>query len=314
MKRVPVFFINGFLDSGKTTFIIDTIKGDGFNGKTLLLVCEEGEVEYDARMMKALYKTDIEYFESFEYFDYKKIDKMLEEYNPDRVVIEMNGMWEVSKLQFPKRLDIMQVIYFIDTNTFSTYFNNMRQQMTNMIQKSHVVAFINCKDKVEQLEPYKSALRMINSNAQFMILNSNMVAEDAFEEPLPYDITKEVIEIETQDFGTFYIDTFDHKDNYQDKVVSFIGQVFTSKKLPKGTFIIGRKVMNCCADDIQLCGFLVKSCLNHKIEDRSFVKIKARAKYEFSKEYNEEELMLDPIEITKVESLVNEVLDLTNPF
>ena len=314
MKRIPVFFINGFLDSGKTTFIIDTIKGDGFDGKTLLLVCEEGEVEYDARMMKALYKTDIEYFESFEDFDYKKIDKMLDEYDPDRVVIEMNGMWEVSKLQFPRRLDIMQVIYFIDTNTFSTYFNNMRQQMTNMIQKSHVVAFINCKDKVSQLEPYKSALRMINSNAQFMLLNSNMIAEDAFEEPLPYDITKEVIEIETQDFGTFYIDTFDHKDNYQNKIVEFVGQVFISKKLPKGTFIIGRKVMNCCADDIQLCGFLVKSFLNQKIEDRSFIKLKARANYEFSKEYNEEELMLEPLEITKVKPLENEILDLTNPF
>lgn len=42
MKNIPVFFIDGFLDSGKTTFIIDTIKTDGFDGSTLLLVCEEG--------------------------------------------------------------------------------------------------------------------------------------------------------------------------------------------------------------------------------------------------------------------------------
>ena len=30
MRNIPVFFINGILDSGKTTFIIDTIKTDGF--------------------------------------------------------------------------------------------------------------------------------------------------------------------------------------------------------------------------------------------------------------------------------------------
>lgn len=72
MKKIPVFFIDGFLDSGKTTFITDTIKSDGFDGKTLLLVCEEGEISYDARLLKADYRTDIAYFSSLEEFDYKK--------------------------------------------------------------------------------------------------------------------------------------------------------------------------------------------------------------------------------------------------
>ena len=39
MNRIPVFFINGILESGKTTFIIDTIHSDGFQGKTLLIAC-----------------------------------------------------------------------------------------------------------------------------------------------------------------------------------------------------------------------------------------------------------------------------------
>ena len=311
MKKVPVFFIDGFLDSGKTTFIIDTIKGDGFDGKTLLLVCEEGEVEYDARMMKAIYNTDIAYFSSFEDFDYKKVDKLLDEFDPDRVVIEMNGMWELEKLQFPRRMDIMQVIYFIDTSTFDVYFNNMRQKFVDIIKKSHVVAFINCSDAKKQIEPYKNALKLINSNAQFMLLDENMRASDAFEEPLPYDVTNDIIEIQDCYFGTFYIDTFDHKEVYDGKIVELCVQVFKSDKLPKNTFIGGRKVMNCCADDIQLCGFLVKSTLKQKLEDRSWVKIKAKVSYEFSSDYNEEELMLNPLEITKIEPLENEVLDLT---
>ena len=64
MRNIPVFFINGILDSGKTTFIIDTIKTDGFfeQGTTLLIVCEQGEVEYDEKEMLEKYKTSIEAF------------------------------------------------------------------------------------------------------------------------------------------------------------------------------------------------------------------------------------------------------------
>ncbi len=310
MNRVPVFFIDGFLDSGKTTFIIDTIKNDGFEGKTLLLVCEEGEVEYDARMMKAVYNTDISYFSSQEEFDYRKIASLIEEYEPDRIVIEMNGMWELSLLQFPKEMEILQVIYFINASTFGTYFNNMRQKFVDIIKRSSVVCFINCSDPASQIEPFKSALKMINSNTQFMIMDDKMRAQDAFEEPLPYDVDKSVITFDSKDYVTFYVDTFDHKERYENKIVEYDGQVFMSKKLPKGTFIIGRKVMNCCANDIQLCGFLVKSTLGKKIVDRSWIHIKAKLVYEFSNDYHEEEVMLEPLEITEISPFEEEVLNL----
>ncbi|MDD7735756.1 MAG: GTP-binding protein [Bacilli bacterium] len=310
MNKIPVFFIDGFLDSGKTTFIIDTIKSDGFDGSTLLLVCEEGEIEYDLKELKDKYHTDVEYFSGEGSFDYKVVGEMLNKYRPDRVVIEMNGMWELSSLQFPRELEILQVIYFIDASTFSTYFTNMRQKFVDIIKKSQVVVFTKCNDASKQIEPFKSALKMINSNAQYMIMNEDMKAFDAFEEPLPYDVTKEVITIEDRDFATFYIDTFDHKDRYNDKIVEYDGQVFFSKKLPKNTFILGRKIMNCCAQDIQLCGFLVKSCLGKKLKDRTYIHIKAKLVYEFSSDYNEEEVMLEPIEIKEIEPLKEEVLNL----
>ena len=45
----PVFIVNGFLESGKTTFIQDILEGSDFNAgeRTLLLMCEQGEVELD---------------------------------------------------------------------------------------------------------------------------------------------------------------------------------------------------------------------------------------------------------------------------
>ena len=43
----PVYMINGFLESGKTGFICYTLDQPYFRikGRTLLIVCEEGEEE-----------------------------------------------------------------------------------------------------------------------------------------------------------------------------------------------------------------------------------------------------------------------------
>ena len=49
MQDIPVYAFTGFLDSGKTKFIQETLEDPRFNAgeKTLLLVFEEGEEEYD---------------------------------------------------------------------------------------------------------------------------------------------------------------------------------------------------------------------------------------------------------------------------
>ena len=49
----PVYLIAGFLDSGKTSFI-NGILSDGFalEDRTMLLCCEEGEVEYDPKVLR----------------------------------------------------------------------------------------------------------------------------------------------------------------------------------------------------------------------------------------------------------------------
>ena len=56
MKQIPVYVISGLLESGKTTFIKDTIASDDFftKGKTLVLSGEEGEVEYEKEFLERL--------------------------------------------------------------------------------------------------------------------------------------------------------------------------------------------------------------------------------------------------------------------
>lgn len=49
-----VYIINGFLESGKTEFISYTLSQPYFQaeGTTLLILCEEGEIEYDSAILK----------------------------------------------------------------------------------------------------------------------------------------------------------------------------------------------------------------------------------------------------------------------
>ena len=57
----PVYMINGFLESGKTDFIRFTLEQPYFQirGKPLLILCEEGENEYDEELLKSS-RTEIE--------------------------------------------------------------------------------------------------------------------------------------------------------------------------------------------------------------------------------------------------------------
>jgi putative membrane protein len=312
MRKVPVFFIDGFLEAGKTTFIIDTLKSDiGENMmKTLLLVCEEGEVEYDPTFL-ATANTVMHVFESEEDFDYKVIEGLVKDERPDRIVIEMNGMWDLTRLQFPKNIEIVQIVEFIDASTFAQYYKNMSNKFTEIIKRAHLVCFTKCDNPEKQLEPFKSALKLVNGRCQYYIMDENMNASDAFKEPLPYDVNADVIKIAQEDYGTFYIDTFDNKDTYNHKVVEYDIMVIKSSKLPKNTFIAGRFIMNCCANDTQLYGFLVKDTLGKDLIDRQWIRIRARVEYEWSEEYNEEELVLYPMSIETIEGPKDSILNLT---
>ena len=142
-------------------------------------------------------------------------------------------------------------------------------------------------------------------------MNENGQLTDAFKIILPFDINADVITIKDNDYGIWYIDTFDHKENYDGKIVEFNAMVVMSKKLPKNSFIAGRLAMTCCSNDIQLYGHLCVNSLNTKLKDRSFIHLKAKVSYKYSKEYQEEECTLIPLSIEVIQPLENPVLDLT---
>lgn len=310
MKKVPVFLINGFLESGKTQFILATIHRDEFykRGKTLLLVCEEGENEYSPSDLEK-YNVQIEYIEENQMtVDY--LHSLYTKYQPQRIVIEMNLMWNQDKIIFPKYFELSQIISLIDGQTFPVYFANMRQQLIDIIKISDVVAFTKLSTR-DSLKPFQTSLKMINSQCLYCLIDENCLStQEAFDALLPYNIEDKEIVISDDDFGIFYIDTFDHRNDYQNKIVTFNAWVVKSDKLKNEEFIAGRKVLNCCAQDIQLYGFLVKSSLGMDLKHDSWIKLKAQCQIEYNDEYQEEEIILTPLEIKIIDEIEKPILDL----
>lgn len=100
--EIPVFIFTGFLDAGKTTFIQGTLEDERFNNgiKTLLVVCEEGEEEYDFSAFAGDNVTKV-VFEDEELLTPDRLEAARKRSGAERVMVEYNGMWNIDSL-FPR--------------------------------------------------------------------------------------------------------------------------------------------------------------------------------------------------------------------
>ena len=92
MIQIPVYVFTGFLDYGKTKFIQETLEDPRFNAgeRTLLLVFEEGEEEYDF----SAYPHKNVFLEVLDQqtVTTKELQALAKKHKAERVVAEMNGM------------------------------------------------------------------------------------------------------------------------------------------------------------------------------------------------------------------------------
>ena len=170
LKQIPVFVINGFLEAGKTQFTKFTMQQDYFitNGETLLIVCEEGEEEYDKEMLEK-YNTVAIYIEDLEELSLDKLRKLDKEYKPERVIIEWNGIWLQDKLVIPSEWFINQMVSIFDTSTMDLYFKNMKAFMGPMLKYTELI-ICNRADDIEEeiLAKYHLSLRAMAANAEIV--------------------------------------------------------------------------------------------------------------------------------------------------
>lgn len=296
---LPVVYIRGLLESGKTTFLQDAIVNGDFGdvGKSLILSLEQGEIEYDENLLKR-HNATVEYISEESDFNNKNIAELVRKHKPQVIFIESNEMWDTENLEFPKYFDFQQVMCIIDGTTFNVYLNNMRQKFVNMIKGSDVVIINRCKP-ISETSQYKRNVKMINPSCTPVAIDEKgMVLK--LESDLPFRVNGEKIDISLENFGIWYIDTFEEKERYNNKIVEFDCMAVFSKKLPPKSFIAGRLAMTCCADDIQLIGHLCAYSGSIHLKNESWVHIKARIHYMNFRGNPEEQVVLELMSLEEI--------------
>ena len=296
---IPIYLINGFLDSGKTTLLRDTMNMDYFNDgqRTVLIRCEDGECEYDDAFLEA-HNTKLVSVEDEEQLNAEFFSKLKGLYKPERILMEYNGMWPMERIltaRLPRDWGIFQIITVIDGSTFELYQSNMQSLIVDMVSEADMILFNRCTPD-QPLAGYKRSVRAVNRMAEIVFEDAKGV-ELEVEDVLPYRLDTDSITLDDPDYGIWYLDIQEHPERYIDKVVTFKAQAMTSPKLPKGTFIPGRNAMTCCADDIRFFGFLCKYPAVKNLVNGQWVHITARIRWEHSPVYEDQGVVLYAISV-----------------
>ena len=277
--NVMVYLMTGFLDSGKTQFLNFTLKQDYFqiDGKTLLILCEEGEEEYDPiEMLK--YGVVIERVEDQEDLTEEWLEEMDRKHEPDRVVVEYNGMWKVSDfeaLTLPEGWAIEQKLTTVDASTFQMYLTNLKPLFVEMVRDAELVLFNRCED-IKPLAGYRRSVKVVSPQAEVIFEDENGEVENIFEDDVPYDLKAPVIEIAKEDYGIWYVDMMENPDRYKGKVVEFTAKVIKPRSFPSKVFLPGRMAMTCCADDTTFLGYVCRSPYASKLRPGDWIKVRAK--------------------------------------
>lgn len=309
--EIPVYLFSGFMDSGKTSLIKETLIEEDFGegAKTLLIVCEDGEVEYDeTELAKA--NTTLVMIEEEEEFTESKLKELDLQYKPDQVFIEYNGTWEMATLlemKLPKDWIIVQSLATVDATTFDMYLTNMRAMIMEQIFQADVVIINRCDDDTPKGK-FRRAIKVINRKAQIAYERADGTVDTGEMEELPYDLKQDIIDITDMDYGIWYMDALDDPRKYEGKKVRFLALVYRPEKLKKGVFVPGRFAMTCCADDITFVGFKCKYDKASEIAHKSWITITAEMHNEFAMEYKGKGPVLYAIDVQPAEKPEDELI------
>ena len=298
--EIPVYLFAGFLESGKTKFMQETLEDKRFhkNEKTLVLVCEEGVEEFDASKIPSK-NIHFEISDEVEDLTTERLEAALKKAKATRVLVEYNGMWQLPALYeaMPEDWIIYQQMTFVDSATFENYNANMRSLVVDKFTDTDMVVFNRMVVGADQM-PFHKAVRALNRRAEiaYEYTNGKVVYDDIID-PLPFDVNAPVIEIEDNDYALWYRDCTEEMSKYDNKTIKFKGLVAKDKNFDKNTFAVGRHIMTCCVDDITYGGVICNSEKDLGLLTGNWITITAKISIEYNKIYKSKGPVLKVISV-----------------
>ena len=145
------------------------------------------------------------------------------------------------------------------------------------------------EEKMDEINKYENQKKTLLSICEYCNFEYN--------EDLPYDISKDEILLEEDDYPVWYMDVFDNFEKYYGKTIRF--KTFVRDILDE-TFVIGRNVMTCCEDDIQFLGYEVINETDMLVGIGDVIFLECNVVHEYSEFAKEEVVMLKAKKIFKL--------------
>ena len=187
---IPIFFINGQLESGKTTFIQGIIAGGQFDAakKKLLVAFEDGEVEYDKQLLDE-HGIDLVILSPSEMTS-EKMAALDDKYDPWLVIVEYNGMVDPKQfrdLAMPHGWQVYQSITIMNAETFQNQWKNMKSIMAESVKAAESVVFNRCTEEMD-LGSFKRSMKALNPNIDIIFedVSGNIIS--GTNDTVPYDM------------------------------------------------------------------------------------------------------------------------------
>lgn len=291
-QPIPVYLICGFLDAGKTNFVAPMLANEEFtkDERTLLLITEEGEEEYDPQAL-AHFDVSCQVLEDKEDFSRENLFQLQRKYRPTQIVIEYNGMWQLQEIEeaFPPQWALYQIVCLVEAPTFDSYAKNMASLMMEKLRNADMIIFNRVTDDLaDQLR--QRNLKMLNRRAEMYLEYADGERVEDYDNGMcPFDLSKPVLELSDEDFGFWYTDCMDNMERYEGKTVRFRGMVAKSPKFPKGCFAVGRFAMVCCAQDTTFLGVLCNGPELNKVNNKDWVEVTGKIRLKKLSIYQGEE-------------------------
>lgn len=304
-----IYLFTGFLESGKTTFINDTVVNTDFceNEQSVIVLCEEGEVEYKTSELED-HNTHVVLVEDKSELTLDFWNKIGEEYNPTQILVEYNGMWNTDEFinsDKPKGWEVVQILTTIDATKFTYFVNNtnMRSLLYQHCYRSDVI-IINRFEPGSKKSPYRNNIRAMNPSCQIIYENPDGAIDDTNRDELPYDYHQHDLDVADHDFGIFCYDIMEHPERYDQKHVKIKGKFIGKDKVQENGFVLGRYAMVCCEQDTSLIGII---CISATFRDQlipgEWVIVEGDTHIAYDEEYAQNIVLLDAEKVTPCKAL-----------
>jgi Ni2+-binding GTPase involved in maturation of urease and hydrogenase len=307
---MAVFVCTGKMGSGKTTLVKETVMTQEWiaEGKTLLITGEDGEVKYDEEYVAENHIVLVSVADIKE-MTADFFDELVEKHQPVQVVIECAEDWnmeEFMNLMYPEDWDLQGVYSTVDGTAFENASDAEREEVFANLTESDLIIVNRCKEGFNRAE-LRRAIRMINPGADMIFEDLKGQVIQPTEEDLPYDMSVDTVKISDEDFGFFYLDTFDNPDRYNGKTVQLKVQTLNAIDLEEKLFIAARKI---AMGETEFHGYPCIYQGDLEIQEEGWAVLTAQIKYEHFESDDEKQPVLYFIHMEETEAPENQVIDL----